>query len=323
MKRITSAAVLLAALGAVVAPLPAAAQAWPAKPVRTIMTVAGGADVIARLVAEHLTRALGQPVIVDAQPGAGGAIGAQTVMRAAPDGYTIMLSAAANIVMRGFLTKNTPYDPIRSFTPIGKVADTILVVIANPKAPFNDMKEMVAYAKRNPGKLSYGTSGVGTSHHLSAEIIHELTGIEWVHIPYKGGPPVLTAVVSDPTQVGFSILATSMPMVKAGKVKILAVNNNERYPLLPQVPTVGEQIPGYERPPGWMAYFGPAGMPAPIVQRLNTEIVKVMNLPEVKSKAEAIGFVSSTSTPDELGAMIRKDLVAIAKIVKAAGIKPE
>lgn len=323
MKRAIPLALFVAGLAAAVAATPAQSQAYPSKPVRTIMTVAGGADVVARLVAERLTQVLGQPVIVESQAGAGGAIGAEMVMRAAPDGHTIMLSAAANIVLRGFLTKNTPYHPIKSFTPITKVADTILVVVANPSAPFNNMKEMIDYAKRNPGKLSFGTSGIGTNHHLSAELIRQLTGIEWVHVPYKGGPPVLTGVMTDPSQVGFSILATSTPMIKAGKIKLLGINNNERYPLLPNVATVAEQIPGYERPPGWMAYFGPAGVPDPIVRRLNAEIVKIMNAPEVKAKAEAIGFVSSTSTPEELTAMIKRDLVVLEKIIKAAGIKPE
>ena len=323
MKRAIPLALFVAGLAAAVAATPAQSQAYPSKPVRTIMTVAGGADVVARLVAERLTQVLGQPVIVESQAGAGGAIGAEMVTRAAPDGHTIMLSAAANIVLRGLLTKNTPYHPIKSFTPIAKVADTILVVVANPSAPFNSMKEMIDYAKRNPGKLSFGTSGIGTNHHLSAELIRQLTGIEWVHVPYKGGPPVLTGVMTDPSQVGFSILATSTPMIKAGKIKLLGINNNERYPLLPNVATVAEQIPGYERPPGWMAYFGPAGVPDPIVRRLNAEIVKIMNAPEVKAKAEAIGFVSSTSTPEELTAMIKRDLVVLEKIIKAAGIKPE
>lgn len=322
VKRFAPVALFVAAVAAA-GSAPAYSQAYPTKPVRTIMTVAGGADVVARLVAEQLTRALGQPVIVESQAGAGGLIGAEMVTRAAPDGHTIMLSAAANIVLRGFLTKNTPYHPIKSFTPIGKVADTILVVVANPSAPFNNMKELLDYARRNPGKLSYGTSGIGTNHHLSAELITQLTGIKWVHVPYKGGPPVLTGVMSDPSQVGFSILATSTPMIKAGKIKLLGLNNNERYPLLPNLPTVAEQIPGYERPPGWMAYFGPAGMPDAIVRRLNTEIVRIMNVPEVKAKSEAIGFVSSTGTPEELTAMIKRDLVVLEKIIKAAGIQPE
>ena len=179
------AAALLAAAGG------AFAQAYPTRPVRTIMTIAGGADIVARLVAQGLTQALGQPVIVEAQAGAGGAVGVDMLVRSAPDGYNIMLSAASNVVGRQFLVKNTDYDAIRSFTPITKVADTVLVIITNPAEPFNSMKDVVEFAKKNPGKISYGTSGIGTNHHLSAEVIRLLTGIDWVHVPYKGGPPVV------------------------------------------------------------------------------------------------------------------------------------
>jgi len=298
-------------------------QAYPTKPVRTIMTIAGGADVVARLIAQGLTTTLGQPVIVESQPGAGGAIGVEMVARAAPDGYTIMLAAASNIVGRQFLVKNTSYDAIKSFTPIAKVADTVLVVITNPSLPFQSLKDVVEYAKRNPGKISYGTSGIGTNHHLSAELIRMVTGIDWVHVPYKGGPPVVTDTITGQIQVGFSILATISPFLNSGKIRVIAINNAQRHPLFPNVATVAEQIPGYVQPPGWMSYLGPAGMPRPIVMRLNTEIVKIMNSPEVKTKAENIGFLASTTTPEELADMIKRDLAITEKIVKAAGIQPE
>ncbi len=298
-------------------------QAYPTKPVRTIMTIAGGADVVARLVAQDLTTVLGQPVIVESQPGAGGAIGVETVARSAPDGYTIMLAAASNIVGRQFLVKNTTYDAIKSFTPIAKVADTVLVVITSPSQPFHSMKDVIEYAKRNPGKISYGTSGIGTNHHLSAEIIHQVTGIDWVHVPYKGGPPVVTDTITGQIQIGFSILATISPFLNSGKLRILAINNAERYPGLPDIPTVAEQVPGYEQPPGWMGYLGPAGMPRAIVTRLNAEIVKAMNSPDIKAKAQNIGFIASTTTPEGFAEMIKRDTAITGRIVKAAGIQPE
>ena len=298
-------------------------QAYPSKPVRTIMTVAGGADVVARLVAQGLTSVLGQPVIVESQAGAGGAIGVEMVARAAPDGHTIMLAAASNIVGRQFLVRNTPYDAIKSFTPITKVADTILVVITSPSLPFQSLKEVIDYGKRNPGKISYGTSGIGTNHHLSAEMIRVLTGIDWVHVPYKGGPPVVTDTITGRIQVGFSILATVSPFLDSGKIRVIAINNAQRHPRFPNIATVAEQIPGYEQPPGWMSYLGPAGMPRPIVTRLNAEIVKIMNSPEVKTKAENIGFLASTTTPEQLADMIKRDLAIMERIVKAAGIQPE
>ena len=302
---------------------PVLSQSYPVKPVRTIMTIAGGADAVARLVAQGLTESLGQPFIVESQPGAGGAMGAEMVAHAAPDGYTIMLAAAANIVGRQFLVKNQTYDAVKNFTPIAKVADTVLVVITQPNSPFNSMKDVLEYAKKNPNKISYGTSGIGTNHHLSAEVIHMMTGIDWVHVPYKGGPPVVTDVVTGQIQIGFSILATVSPFLSSGKVKIIAVNNSVRYPLIPNISTVAEQLPGYEVPPGWMGYLGPAGMPPQVLQRLNAEIVRIMNSPDVRTKAANIGFVSSTSTSNEFAEMIKKDLATMGKLVKAAKIEPE
>ena len=324
MQMLERAALFAAIVGlAATASTAARAQAYPTKPVRTIMTVAGGADIVARLVAQGLTEALGQPVVVEQQAGAGGAVGADMITRAAPDGYNIMLAAAANVVGRQFLVKNTSYDAVKSFTPIAKVADTVLIVITHPSQPFGSMKDVVEFAKKNPGKLSYGTSGIGTNHHLSAEVIRLMTGIEWVHVPYKGGPPVVTDTMTGLIQVGFSILATAQPFINSGKVKVIAVNNATRASMLPNVATVSEQLPGYEVPAGWMGYLGPAGMPQPVVRRLNTEIVRIMNTADVKSKAEQIGFIASTNTPEEFADMIRRNVAEMAQTVKAAGIQPE
>jgi tripartite-type tricarboxylate transporter receptor subunit TctC len=287
------------------------------------MTVAGGADIVARLVAQGLTQSLGQPVVVETQSGAGGTIGAEAVARAAPDGYTIMLTSASALVMNRFLSKNARLDPLKDFTPITKAFETVAVVVTNPSAPFGSIKEMIDYAKRNPGKLSYGTSGIGTTHHLSGESIRLLTGIDWVHVPYKGGPPVITDLIGGEIQVGFSILATASPYIASGKIRLLAVNGAERYHVIPNVPTLGEQLPGYEPPSTWGGYFGPAGMPPPIVARLHDEIVRVLDSRAVRGKAEEIGFPIATSTPEELNATIRRDVDYTARIVKAIGIKPE
>jgi tripartite-type tricarboxylate transporter receptor subunit TctC len=287
------------------------------------MTVAGGADIIARLVAQGLTGALGQPVVVETLSGAGGAIGAEAVARSAPDGYTIMLTSASALVMNRFLQKSARLDPLKDFTPITKAFETVAIVVAGPSLPAGSMRELVEYAKRNPGKLSYGTSGIGTTHHLSGESIRLLTGIDWVHVPYKGGPPVLTDLVGGEIQVGFSILATAAPFIASGKVKVLAVNGAKRYHVIPNVPTVSEQLPGYVPPSTWGGYFGPAGMPPAIVSRLHNEIVRALESPAVRAKAEDIGFPIATSTPEELTATIRRDIEYTAGIVKAIGIKPE
>src|SRR5216117_1282505 len=214
----------IAASICIAAPLAAQAQAYPTRPVRSIMTVAGGADIVARLVAQGLTVALGQPVVVEAQSGAGGAIGAESVARAAPDGYTIMLTSASALVMNRFLSRSARLDPLRDFTPITKAFETVALVVTSPALPVESVRDLLEYAKRHPGKLSYGTSGIGTTHHLSGESIRLLTGIDWVHVPYKGGPPVITDLIGGEIQVGFSILATAAPFLASGKIRVLAVN---------------------------------------------------------------------------------------------------
>ena len=304
-------------------PIAALAQAYPAKPIRNIIALGGGAEVLARLVAQRAGDALGQPIVVETQSAAGGSIGAQMVARSAPDGYTFLYAATNSQIWHVFLAKTTPYDPVKDFTPITKIGEALLCVVASNAFEANSMKEMIDYARRYPGKLSYGTSGVGTTHHLSGELIKQVTGVDMVHIPYKGGAQVLTDVVGGRISVAFSILATADPLLKSGKIKLLAVNNARRSPLLPNVPTIAEQIPGYESPPGWMGYFGPPGLPQPILRRLNTELVKALNHPEVRAKSDEMGFVIGSSTPEELAAQVRHDLDLAGKIIKAAGIQPE
>ena len=225
--------------------------------------------------------------------------------------------------MNQFLSKNTGYDPIKDFTPIAKTSETVLLVIANAKEPYNNMKELVEYAKKNPNKLSFATSGVGTTHHLSGEEIALLTGIQWVHVPYKGGPPVVTDTMTGQVQVGFSILATTAPFLSSGKIKVLGINNEERFSGLPNVPTITEQLPGYEPPPVWVGYFGPAGLPNLIVQKLQTEIMKIMAAPDVKEKLIGLGLVSTPAPGEELTRLAKRDLANVGKLVKQVGIKPE
>ncbi len=299
------------------------AQAYPVKPIKTIMTVGGGAEMIARLVAQALAEPLGQPVLVEIQSGAGGSIGQEAVARAAPDGYTLMFSSVSSHVAPTFLSKNVRFDPIKSYTPIAKVAESILLIAANPNEPYSNIREMIEYAKRNPGRISYGTSGVGTTHHFSAVMITALSGIDWVHVPYKGGPPVVTDLITGQIQVGFVILGSLGGYVSAGKVKIIGTNMSQRVAQFPGVPTVSEQLPGYEPPPTWLSYFGPAGLPQPIVQRLYTEIMKIMNLPETHAKLHSTGFIVSTGNPQQVTQMIQRDIAFIGKAVKAAGIQPE
>ena len=234
-----------------------------------------------------------------------------------------MLTSASALVMNRFLSKSARLDPLKDFTPITKAFETVALVVTSPALPVESVRDLLEYAKRHPGKLSYGTSGIGTTHHLSGESIRLLTGIDWVHVPYKGGPPVITDLVAGEIQVGFSILATAAPFLASGKIRALAVNGAKRYHVIPNVPTVAEQLPGYEAPSTWGGYFGPAGMQQAIVNRLHDEIVRILGSPEVRTKSEDIGFPIATSTPEELTAAIRRDIEYTARIVKAIGIRPE
>ena len=304
-------------------PVAALAQGYPAKPIKTIVTVGGGIELVARLVGQGLTDAFGQPVVVETQSGAGGSIAHETVQRAAPDGYTLMMSVASTHVTNGFLSVNSRFDPVKGYTPIARVAESILLVAADVSQPYGNVAEMVEYAKRNPGKLAYGTTGIGSAHHFSAAALSAITGIDWVHVPYKAGPAVLTDMMSGQIQIGWAIYATLVPFEKSGKVRILGINSARRYAKYPNIPTITEQIPGYEPPPTWAAYFGPAGLPQPMVQRLNTEMVKIVTSAAVRAKLEASGTVVSPSSPDELAEVVKRDLASVARVVKLTGIKPE
>ncbi|MFM9969120.1 MAG: Bug family tripartite tricarboxylate transporter substrate binding protein [Burkholderiales bacterium] len=299
------------------------AQTYPVKPIKTIVTVAGGIDLVARLVSQGLQESMGQPVVVETMPGAGGSIGHEAVARAAPDGYTLMMSVASTHITNGFLSVNSRFDPVKGYTPIGRVAESILLLSSDISAPYNNVAEMVVYARKNPGKLAYGTTGIGSAHHFSAAAISSLTGIDWVHVPYKSGPQVLTDMMSGQVQIGWAIYATLVPFEKTGKVRILGINSGRRFAKYPNIPTVTEQIPGYEPPPTWASYFGPAGMQAGLVQRLNAEMVKIVTSPDIRAKIEASGTVVSPSTPEELGDMVKRDIVSVGKVVKLVGIKPE
>ncbi|OGA04927.1 MAG: hypothetical protein A3H35_11650 [Betaproteobacteria bacterium RIFCSPLOWO2_02_FULL_62_17] len=309
---------------ALLAIAPAAlAQSYPSKPVRMILTYSGGIEAVARLIALRMTEALGQPVLVEGQAGAGGSIGATTVARAAPDGHTILSTTGSTQVQRGFLIKNVPYDPVKDFTPITLSWETMIVVGASNSAPFRSFREMLAYAKSNPGKISYGTSGLGTSHHLAIEQIKLLAGTNIVHIPYKGGDQVITDVIAGRIQASSSPLFSLAPSVNAGKAKYLAVLNARRFEGAPDVPSVREIVPGFEAPPLWSGFFGPPSLPPAIVKRLHGDITKIIATTEVKARLYAGGLLLVNSTPEELAQAIKRDIQTVAGIVKRAKIQPE
>lgn len=296
------------------------AQPYPTKPVRVIMTVGAGADLMARLIGDRVGNAIGQPFVTEIQSAAGGAIGAEMVARSAPDGHTLMLTAAFSHVVRPFLAKNTPYDAMRDFTPLAQVAGTISAAAAHPSLAANNMTELIELARKQPGKIAYGSSGVGTSGHLTGELLKLLTGAELLHVPYKSGSQSVGG------QIPLAIVSLSplIAQVRAGKLKLLGMATAQRFRVFPDVPTISEQVKGFEPPPAWSGYLGPAKMPETVVRRLSEEINKAMADTEVKDRLEAIGFVVlPPNSPAEFAAAIRRDLENVGKIVKAAKIQPE
>jgi tripartite-type tricarboxylate transporter receptor subunit TctC len=302
----------------------ACAQSYPSKPIRTIVTVSGGVETAVRALSNKMAESLGQPVVVEAQSGAAGAQGAITVARAAPDGYTIAYATNSAMLIRPFLTKNTPYDTLRDFTPITQIGEAVANVLVSNSLPVNSLHEFIEYARRNPGKVSYGTGGVGTLQHLTGELLQRMTGIKLVHVPYKNGNQSLQDLMSGEIQLLFAVVVTTTPMVQAGKVKMVAMNMDQRWKGAPEVPTLREVLPGYARPPAWMGYFGPAGLPEPLTRRLHGEIVKGMQHPDIVAVFDKLGLgIDLSETPEAFGAQVKRQLEQSGALVKAAGIQPE
>ncbi|AGW92849.1 tripartite tricarboxylate transporter substrate binding protein [Cupriavidus sp. DF5525] len=301
-----------------------AADAWPQKPVTLIVPWAAGGstDILARVLSEHLTRSLGQPVIVDNKPGASGNIGSAMVARAKPDGYTLLVGSMSTHAMNPALMPNMPFRGVEDFTPLGLLAYVTNTMVVHPSVPAQNVKDLIAYAKANPGKLAYASAGPGSTNHLSAVLFEKMAGIQMLHVPYKGGAPAVVDTVAGQTQLLFSAGTQTLPHVKGGKLRLLAVTESKRSPLLPDVPTVAETVPGYELAV-WYGAFGPKGMPADLTARLNREINAVMSLPEVKSRMNAIGVETATSTPQQFGTILHRDADRYGKLIRELGIKGE
>ncbi len=315
--------VLCIAAACLAAPMAALSQTYPMKPIRMILALGGGGETLARLIGQKMSESMGQPVLIDALPAASGTIAASAVARAAPDGYTMLYAATNSQVYRVVLSRNTPYDPVKDFTPISMLSEAVLVVAVNPSSPIKSIKDLIDQARQNPGRIFYGTSGVGTTHHLSAELLQSAAGVKLTHVPYKDPNQVATDLIGGRIPLGFGIFGTMFPHHAAGKLRMIAINNTKRYPRTPDIPTVSEDLPGYVPPPGWNGFFGPAGLPQPVVQRLNAEIVKAATSPDLRERIAALGFLITTSTPEELGEAVKRDLERTARVVKAAGIEPE
>jgi tripartite-type tricarboxylate transporter receptor subunit TctC len=297
------------------------AQAWPSKPIRWIVPFAPGGttDILARTIAEKLTPALGKPVIVENNPGAGGSVGATQTAKAAPDGYTIMGGTISTHAINASLYKQLPYDPVKDFVPITLIARVPNLLVVNPEVPAKSVKELIALLKANPGKYTFASSGNGTSQHLSGELFKSMAGVDMQHIPYKGSPPALQDVVGGQVTMTFDNITTAWPLAKAGKLRALAVTTAKRSPIAPDVPTLAESgLAGYEVG-SWQGVFAPAGTPPDVVKRLNTEIVKIINMPDVRAKLEALGAEPVGNSSDEFATIVKSEVAKWAKVVKESG----
>ena len=299
-------------------------QAWPEKPIRLVVPYAAGAaaDLLARTVGEPLGRSLGQTVIVDNRAGAGGTLGADNVAKSPADGYSIVLGTDATHATNIFLTKKFPYDPIKSFTPIAPAAVNHIVLVVHPSLPAKTLPELIAYAKANPKKLSFGSSGNGSAHHLAGELLNEMAGIDMVHVPYKGGGPAMTDLIGNSIPVLFASMATAKPHIDSGKVRALAVVEDKRFHAMPNLPTIGETVKGYAIA-SWFAFFGPAGLPPAVVAKLNAEINKALAQPALRETLEKAGMSTTGGKPEELAALVKSEMAQREKLVKAAGIEAE
>jgi tripartite-type tricarboxylate transporter receptor subunit TctC len=330
MKEAASSALRGARLRAAVATLALAcmpavgiAQSFPAKPVRLIVpTPAGGAvDLIARLAGQKMSESTGQPAIVENRPN--GVAAAESVARSAPDGYTVLVANTTTHVSNLFLLRSLPYDPLRDFTPVAGVVDALAVLVTHPSVPGTTVRELLDHARAQPGKLTYGSSGAGSAFHLSGEVLKSLAGVHLVHVPYKGLAPALSDVVGGQISLAFTALSVAMPQVKSGKLKLLAIVDDKRYAGLPNVPALAETVPGFQKPATWTGFAGPAGLPLPVVSRLNSEINRALQSPDVRAKLEAVGLDLALGTPEQFAALIRRDIDSYGRIVKAIGLTPE
>ncbi|MDH2054256.1 Bug family tripartite tricarboxylate transporter substrate binding protein [Achromobacter marplatensis] len=304
---------------------PALSQAaWPEKPITLIVPWAAGGstDILARVLSEGLTQSLGQSVIVENRSGASGNIGTTFVARAKPDGYTLLVGSMSTHTMNQALYSNMPFDGVKDFTPIAELALVTNTMVVHPSVPATNLKEFIAYVKERPDTVAYASAGQGSTNHLSAALFEKAAGVKMMHIPYRGGAPAVLDTVAGRTQVLFSAGTQTLPHVQTGKLKLLAVTEEKRSPLLPDVPTVAETLPGYELSV-WYGAFGPAGMPPELTARLNREINLILKRPDVIKKMGDMGVLLTETTPEQFGQILTRDADKYGKLIKELGITAE
>lgn len=302
----------------------AAAQTYPTKPIRLVLPVTpgGGTDALARIIGPKLAEGLGQSVVVDNRPGAGGNISMETVTKAAPDGYTLWFGVGFRLVVNPMIYK-LAFDPIRDFAPIMQLATAQFILVLHPSVPAKSVAELVALAKAKPGSLNYASSGAGSTLHLAAELFKSRARIDMVHVAYKGGAPAATAVLVGEAQVIFGSVTASLPHVKAGRLRALATTGVKRSKVAPELPTIAESgFPGFDVR-SWYAFMAPAGTPAAVVNRIHDEAIKVLQLADVQRVMSRQGLEVETSTPQELAGRIKAESAMWARVIKEAGIRAE
>jgi tripartite-type tricarboxylate transporter receptor subunit TctC len=313
---------LLAFVAATLCSASVLAQGYPEKPVRIINTfpAGGSGDAVIRVVFDKVGAALGQPFIQETRTGAGGSIGTEVVAKAAPDGYTLVLGTASTFGTNSATMANLPYDPVRDFTPVVMMATTPYLLLVHPSVPAKSVKEFVAHAKANPGKLNYGSFGNASSNQLAYELFKLHAGIDVVHVPYKGGAPLITALLGGEIQSSMDVYATARAHIASGKFRALGVASASRFSLLPDTPTLAEQ--GYPVEGGtFFAILGPPKMPRPVVETLNREINRALKLADVRERLTSLGTEIAGGTPEELGETVRREVAKWTRVVKDSNLK--
>ena len=292
---------------------------YPMRPIRLVLpySTGGSADVLARLISPKLGEALGQPIVVENRPGAGGILGVNYVAKMPADGYTLLMSSSAEAMLPS-LYKKPPYDYIREFSPISMLVDFPFLILVNASFPANSLKELIALAKSKPGEVTYSSAGNGASSHIVPEQFATAFGVRLMHVPYKGTGPAVLALVSGEANMGVYSVASTIQQVKSGRLRALAITSLKRSPSFPDIPTVAESLSGYEASI-WIGLLAPAGTPQPIVARINRELSKVMRFPEIRDRLVGLDLDLVASTPEDFGATIRKDVTKWSKVVKDSG----
>lgn len=302
----------------------ALAQSYPSRPIRMVVALAAGGptDTVARIFAAKLSDVMGQQVVVDNRPGAGGSVAGDIVAHAPADGYTLFVAANGTIAIAPHLLKRLPYNVAKDLTPVALIGNSPLAVMVHPGVPANSMKELIALAKARPGKINFGSSGQGSTGQLATELLKMMAGVNMTHVPYKGAGPALIGAVSGEIELMISGVSSGLPYIKQRQLRALAVTSTQRLPVLPDVPTVAETVPGYEAG-SWYAVMVPTGTPRPVIDRLNRDSEKAVNSPDVQAKLIAGGVDPETLSPEALGAKIRAETERWGKVVKAAGVKAQ